>query len=157
RIEARRRLIQNENGGIADHGVRQAHALPIALGQSLEQTTANFFEPAALEAVFDTPRPFLPRHAFQLGAKQNIFLDAHFPVKGYALRQITYAAAHFERLVDDIEPGDFGNAAAGRHIASQDAHGRRFARAIGAQEPDDLTAIDREGHAIDGEDGAEIL
>nr|BFE77963.1 hypothetical protein GCM10020093_005640 [Planobispora longispora] len=51
-------------------------------------------------------------------------------------------------------PGDRGGARGGAQQGGQHAHGRRLARAVGAEETHDLTGFDGQIHARDGPDAA---
>src|SRR4029077_6336995 len=59
-------------------------------------------------------------------------------------------ALGFDRLVEDVEPGDNRFAFRGRHVAGQNPHRRRLAGAVGAEEPEDLAALDAEADVVDG-------
>ena len=66
-------------------------------------------------------------------------------------------AAHVERFGHDVETRHAGDAAGRRQIAGQDAHGRRLAGAVQAEEADDFTFINSEGDMVDGQYRPEIL
>ncbi len=52
-------------------------------------------------------------------------------------------------LLEDVETGDVGGALAGRKKTGQDAHGRGFPGAVGAQEADDLPFLNFKRDMID--------
>ena len=61
------------------------------------------------------------------------------------------------RLVEDVEAGDDRLAFRRRHVAGQDAHGRRLAGAVRAEKAENLAALDAEVQVVDRGDAAVAL
>ena len=59
------------------------------------------------------------------------------------------AAAHGQGLVEDVQTSEFGLTFVGGQISGQQAHGRGFARAVGAEESYDLALRDVEVDMVD--------
>jgi len=53
-------------------------------------------------------------------------------------------AAHVVRVFEDVDARDFGGAAVGAQEGGEDAHGRRLAGAIGAEQPEHGAGADIE-------------
>jgi hypothetical protein len=53
------------------------------------------------------------------------------------------------RLLEHVEAGHDRLAFRRRHVAGEDAHGRRLAGAVRAQEAENLSALDAEGEIVD--------
>lgn len=51
----------------------------------------------------------------------------------------------------NVDAEEFGRAAGGADEAEEDVHGGRLARAVGAEEAENLAAADREVEAVDGD------
>src|SRR4029077_7091359 len=73
------------------------------------------------------------------------------------LRQVADAAPNLERFREDVEAGDARRAGRGADVAGENAHGRRFAGSVRAQEPQYLAGWDRERHVLDGRPLAVVL
>src|SRR5262249_14012875 len=95
--------------------------------------------------------------ALELGAVVEVFLDAHLRVEGDVLGQVADVAADVHRLVHDVVAGDAGDAAGGRQVRRQGAHGRRLAGTVVAEGGDQLAPVHAEVDAVDGQHGAEGL
>src|SRR2546426_317660 len=67
--------------------------------------------------------------------------DLHREIERQRLRQIADAPAHLERPAHDVETGDRGRALAGDEVRGEDAHGRGLARAVAAEQADDLALL----------------
>src|ERR1051326_7569698 len=83
----------------------------------------------------------------QLGEELRVLKRLHDPRRGDLMRRL---AVDLLRLPH--EPADTGSDHAG-----DEAEERRLARAVGAEDANDLAALDREGHVRYGGDPAESL
>ncbi len=84
------------------------------------------------------------RHVFQRRAIIEILGHAHIIIERHVFRHVTQMRARLERLLENVEPGDAGPSGGRRHETRQDAHGRRFARAVRAEKPHDFALADFE-------------
>ena len=87
----------------------------------------------------------------------DVLLDAHLGVQRDAFGEIADILAHAGRFQHHVIAGDAGHAAGRGEIAGEDAHGRRFALAVQAEETDDFAPPDREGEAVHRHDGAKVF
>src|SRR5207302_1297723 len=71
------RLVEDQDGGVVDQGISQAHALAIALGQRAAQPAAHLADTAAVQALLQSGVPLLAIDTLELGAIVEVFLDAH--------------------------------------------------------------------------------
>ena len=55
-----------------------------------------------------------------------------------------------DRLIEDVVAGDRGRAFGGWHVAGDDPHGRRLARAIRTEEAERLARLCPKAHVVDG-------
>src|SRR5262249_30855815 len=82
-------------------------------------------------------------------------LHAVLAVERHALGQVADALAHAQGIVQHVEAVHLHAPRRRRQEAGQDAHRRRLARAVRAEEADDLAALEPEAHVVHREVGAE--
>ena len=56
------------------------------------------------------------------------------------------------QVLDQVDPVEAHRAGLGGHQSRDDIEGRRLSRAVGPDQPDDLTRLGPEGHAVEGVD-----
>ena len=82
----------------------------------------------------------------EFGKEPAVLEGAHHPdpepLLGQVLAQVDAVEAH--------------RAGLGGHETRDDIEGRRLPRAVGADQPDDLTRLGPEGHTVEGVDAAEV-
>src|SRR5262249_27748844 len=127
------------------------------LGQGADELPADVGQPAAREDVVDALAPPRAVDALDAGAEVQVLDDAHLRVQRAVLRHVADAPPDLDRLPEDVQAVDGGLAGGGRHVAGQDAHGGRFAGAVGAEEAHDLAARHVEGYLPDGRVIAVVL
>ena len=148
RVEAGRRLVEDEDVGVVNQRLGEPDALLVAFRQLAAQAVRHVVDAGALHHCLDALAPLAARHPLDLGDELEIFDDAHVGVERRRLRQIAGAAFGLDRLVEDVEPGDDGVAFRGRHVAGQDPHRRRLAGAVRSEEAEDLPALDAKAHVV---------
>ena len=97
------------------------------------------------------------RHALDLGDERQVLHDRHVGVERRRLRQIAGPALGLDRLVEHVEARDDRLALRGRHVAGQDAHRRRLARAVRPQEPENFAPFHAEADVVHCGDAAVAL
>ena len=103
RVEARGRLVEDQRLGFVDDRLREADPLPQPARQPADHLVAAFVEAARLDRVVDARASPRRRHAAQLAHQLEEAGDAHLVVERRGLRQVADAAAHLERLREDVE------------------------------------------------------
>ncbi|HEY6508301.1 MAG TPA: hypothetical protein VIY56_09830 [Vicinamibacterales bacterium] len=154
RVEAGRRLVEDEHLGVVEQRLREADALPVALRELAALAVRHVGHPRALHHRGHARLAFGPRHALDARAEVEIFAHAHVGVERRRLGQIAGAALGLDRFLGEIEAGHDGGALGGRHVAGEHAHGRGLAGAVRAEEAEDFAAFDREADVADGGKGA---
>src|SRR5207253_6093026 len=93
--------------------------------------------PAAFDDIVDAlaAPPAVP--ALDARPEVQVFGDAHLRVERAVFGHVADPLARLDRLPENIDAVDRGFAGRGREEPRQDAHGRRLARPVGPQEPDD--------------------
>ena len=87
-----------------------------------------------------------------LGDEAEVGRDRHVQVEGDDLGQIADRPLDGVGLVEDVEPGDRRPARRGRQVAGQDAHRRRLAGRVRAEQAPDAARLDLEGQVADGDE-----
>jgi hypothetical protein len=137
-------------------GLREPDPLPVALGQLPAMTVRHVIDPRALHRCLDPLFAFARRQPLGLDArdKLQILAHRHFGVERRRFRKVSGPALGLDGLVEDVEAGDHRLASRRRHVAGEDAHGRRLAGAVRAQKAEDFSTLDPEGEVIDRRDAA---
>ncbi len=68
-VEAARRLVQDEDVGVVQHGLRQADALPVTLGQLAYQLAGYLGKPAPASDLLDAAVDPVAAHAVHVGGE----------------------------------------------------------------------------------------
>src|SRR6185295_724623 len=150
RVEAGRRLVEDEDVRVVDERLREPHALPVAFRQLAAQAIRHVVDARPLHHRLYALAPLTARHAFDSGDELEILEDAHVGVERRRLGQVPRPAFGLDRLVEDVEAGDNGFALGRRHVAGQYPHRRRLAGAVRAEEAEDLAPLDAEADVLDG-------
>ena len=149
RVEADRRLVQNDQFRLVHQRVRQSDALAVAFGKLPDDAPAHVRQTALLHHRRHALARFFPAEAFQPRAEFQIFAHAHFGIQRIVFRHETDPPPHLVRLVKNIEARHARRAARRRHEARKNPHRRAFARAVRAEQADDFAARDRERNVAD--------
>src|SRR6266404_262650 len=157
RIEADRRLVEDEDGRVVDEGLREADALAKAFREVAEEPVADGREAAELHDAVDGVLDRGFRHALDAGDEAQVRLGRHVGVERRVLGQVADPPPHLGALGEDVEPRDLRGAARRRLKAGEDAHRRRLPGAVRAEEAEDLPLRRAEAHVADGDDVAVAL
>src|SRR6185437_4328010 len=76
----------------------------------------------------------------------EIVLDRHFGIEGNRLGKVTDLSAHLQGIAKNVVPIDCRGSGRWRKIPTKDAHRRRLAGAIRAQEPQDFARLHVKRH-----------
>src|SRR5262249_12410470 len=147
-------LVEDEELWVADERLREPDALAVALRERADAAIPHLGEAARGERVRHLPFPPRARHALQLHDEAQVLDDAQVGVERRVLREVADRAPAGERLDRGIAAADADRAGGGREDTGEDAHRRRLAGAVRAEEADDLAAGDVEGDAGNGFDAA---
>jgi len=148
-VEAGRRLVEEEQLGPGDQAGRQVKAAAHAAGVGLHQAAAGVVEVELRQelvcavpsrAARQMPQP--PHHLQVLLAGQHV-------VDGRVLAGEADRAPDADWVGEQVVPGDGGGARVRAEQCGQDADQRGLARAILAEEGDDLALGDRQVNAVE--------
>src|SRR5580698_3002468 len=157
RIEAGGRLIEDGDLRALHQNFGKAETLPHAAREGGDALIGKLGKSDPLNRVGDALLAFGEAKADQAGGIAQVIGSGEVVIKADRVGQIADAALDRERLAPRIEAehahfaaGDFGQ-------AEQHQDGRRFARAVGPEETENLPAPDGERDVVDGDSGPVIF
>ena len=151
RVEARRRLVQEQDLGIVDQRMGQAEALLHAPREPLDVGLALVGEVDQLQEIADDPLPGGGREAVAAGEEVEVLPDPHVVVDPERVRHEAEDATDLVGVPAHRPAGDLGLAGRRLEERGQDPEGRRLAGAVGPDQAEDLALLDVEVEAGDGE------
>ena len=155
-VKTDRRLVENDDLGVADERLRDADSLAVALGQIANDAVVNVLD---LNDLANLRQMLLAiqRTALELVVEVEIFLDGHVQVQGGLLGQIADELFGAQRVGEDVDACDGGLARGGGQVTRENVHGGGFACAVGAEQAYDLTAFYGKADVVDRAEGAVIF
>ena len=156
RVEAGRRLVEEEHLGIAEQRPRQGHPLP----QALRERAARIPRPVAQVDRRESAVDAIARSCdlIQLGEALEVLPDAQGEVEAGRLGHDRDPAPDLDpRLRRERQSSDPRRPRGRRDQRTERAHDGRLAGAVGAEESEDLAPPDLEGHIVEGDAVAEPL
>ena len=156
RVEADRGLVEDDDGRIADEGLGDADALPVALREVADEAVLDVVDLRNLADLFEVTLAVEPARLDVVDEVQ-VFLHRHVDVERRLLGEEADELLRLVRVFEDVDAADLGLAGRGGEVAGEDVHRGGFPRAVGAEESDDLALADREGDIVDGEFGAVVF
>ena len=154
RVDARSRFVQNQQLGLVHHGNGQRQALAYAQRQTGRQAVDDVHQPEALHHLIDASRNVLRGHTEELGVQLQVLAYRDFAVERERLGHVADAAAGAQIMRVHFMAEQPGPTLARRQQAGKHLHRRGLAAPVGAEEAEDFTAPDAEGHAVDGNEVA---
>ena len=151
RVQAGGRLVEEEHLGVVDEGVGQAQPLLHAARQGLDVRVALVAQVDQLQEVADHPPTGGRRDAVAASEEVEVLPDLHVVVDPECVRHEAEDATHLVGVPGDRPAGDLGVAARRQEEGGQDAQGRRLAGAVRPDQAEDLTGLDVQVDAGDGE------
>ncbi len=149
RIEPGERLVENEDVRAEDEGRRKLDALLVAEAERLQLVVAPLAEAEALQPAPGGCHGVRVRHAVEFTQVAQLLGQAHLGVEAACLGHVADPPATVER---DGRPVDPDLARVGREDPEHDAHRRRLARAVAADEPEQLAGADLEAQVTERDD-----
>ena len=155
-VEAGGRLVDDDEAGIAEQGLRDAEALLHAAGVGGERFLADVPEIGLLEQRFD--------HLLALACGGDALHDGevvehvergHLGIDAELLRQIAEDAADLVFLAEDVDAVEVDGAGVGVLQGGDGAHQRALAGAVGTEKTEHVVA-DGEGKVLERLDAVRI-
>ena len=155
RVDARSRLVEDQQLGLVDQRHRQRESLPLPQGERVRQDVDDLRQAEALDGGFNPVGDLLLRDLEQPCVEDQVLPDRQLGIEREALRHVAHPPPGGEVLALDLSAEQPGLSFARRQQARQHLHGRRLAAAVGAEEAEDLAPLDPEAHPIDSDEIAE--
>ncbi len=146
RVEARERLVEDQQLRVVDQRGRELDALLVAVRQLLELGLGAVGEAHPLEPVVRGGIRGLAAQAVLLGEVAELLGDPHARVQAALLGHVPEAQP---RVAVDRRTGPADLAAVRAGQAEDDAHRGGLAGAVGAEEPDDAARAGREAGPVE--------
>ena len=144
RVEAYRRLVEDQDVGFIHQGISKSDALAVSLGEGADELIANLSDAAEFQGILNLFGDAAGTDAFQGAPVAEVFSDAHLGVEGDVFGKVADPGTGFDRLAQDVEPRDLHLASICWKISAEDFHRRALPRTVRPQEADHLASIDRE-------------
>src|SRR5664279_1369258 len=149
-IDANRRLVEEQHDRAMQKALSNLEPPDHATGVLPGEMGGDLRKPHARERLRDAFCPFPSRDAVEARGQQHVFITGERTVGRQKLRDIADVPPHLGRLRDDIVAGNLGRSGRRRQQRRQHFDQRALARAIRADQAENLALIDRQRHAIDG-------
>ena len=147
RVEADRRLVEEEHARRVQEAARDLQAPAHAAGEGHHRRVAALPQPDHLEHLAHAVGDERGVDAVELGVQAQVLLGGQVAVERRVLEDEADVAADVVALAHDVVAGD-ARAARGRaRERAEHVDRRRLAGAVGAEEPEDLAGGDLEAHA----------
>ncbi len=147
RIQSAGRLVEDENIGVVDDGLREAGALPIAFGEVIDRPIGHLLEAALLNRPVDVLGTLAGGDTAGLRDELQVLHHVELGVERRALGEVPDIALHGYGVGVDIVPVDGGRARSREVVAGQYPKNGGLSRAVRPEEPEYLPLIHLEAHA----------
>ena len=148
RIQTHGGFVQNDELGVTQQSLRNAHPLAIPLGEIADQAEPHRFQPSTVHCPEHLFAAFRLFDALQFGRKLQIFLHGHFRVEGRLLGQIAHAGFGSIGLLRQRMPRHRYLPAGSREISGQNVHDGGFSCTVWPQQAKDSAVLYRKGEVI---------
>ena len=152
RVETGDRLVQDQQLGLVHEGLDQADLLAVA-GRELAHRPIEL----GVEALGERGAQAPVHAASELGQVVQYLRSGQLRVQGEIAGQETDPAADIEALGASVEPEHPRRARGRLDQVQEQPHRRRLARAVGAEEAEDLARLDLEVEVEEAVPGAVVL
>ena len=149
RVQARRRLVEEQHGRLGDQRGREVEPAAHAAGVGLRHALGGVGEVEALEQLAGARGGGAAAHAVEAADHHEVLDAGQVLVDGGVLAGEADPGAQRAGVADDVEPGDAGAARVGLEERREDAHGRGLAGPVGTEDAEDGAPRDLEVDAVE--------
>ena len=140
RIQPDRRLVKNQNRGVADKSLRNAHSLLVALGQIPDEPFPHMRNAGDFTDFRQMLVP-LQGGVFQVINEIQIFLHGHVHIQRGLFRQKTDLLLCFQRILQNVHTVDFRFAGTAGKVSAENVHGGGFTGTVRTQKANDFAVV----------------
>ena len=153
-IEPYRGFIENQHGGVVQHGLGQFQAADHSARIGFDQLAGNIGQPCESERFRDARLAQGACHSVQLCGKRKVFKSSQRTVGGQHLRNVAYPFAHLDRRLDNVELRDFGRARSRSQQGGQHLDRRALPCPVRPQQAEYRARLYREVNLVDRSEAA---
>ncbi len=157
RVDRGGRLVEDEHVRILDERVGDAEALEHAPRVRVHAVVGAVGQADLLEHLIDRGVGLGGRDAVELRRVAQVLAAGHVAVEPDAVGHVPHAPLDLERATGRIESDDTGRALGGFGQAEEHEDRRGLARAVLAEQPEDLAGVHLEVEVIDGDEVTVVL
>ena len=157
RVERGGRLVEDRDLRPLHQDLGEPEALAHALREGADPRPADIGEPDPFERCGKARVDLVARQSGEPGGIGQVVARRKPVVEADLVGQVADPPLDFERLAQRVEPGDLGASAGRLGEAEQHQDRRRLARAVRAEDADDLAGADLEIDMVDRQRGAVAL
>src|SRR5258705_5877668 len=154
-IDARRRLVEQQQPGLVEHASREREALLPTAGKLAGELILTVLKPEPCERSIDLLLAL--RHLVDAGDEFQIFADGEIFPEAEALGHVTDRALDVLRIADDIVAEARAASGIGFQEPAEHADGGCLAAAVRSQEAPDLAFRHGDVDSVDGDFAPEAL
>ena len=147
RVEAGGRLVREEHARRQDQAGGEVEPATHAAGVLLHRLAAGVGEAEVLEELIGPLLRLAAAEVVEAAEHHQVLLAAEDLVDGRVLADQADPPAHLGRLAHDVEPGHLRPPAVGPEQGGEDAHRRRLAGTVRAEQPDHRPAARPRGRS----------
>ena len=149
RVQAGRRLVQDQDLGVVQHRLRQADPLTESARKLADDPVLDLAKLTPADHLADRPAPVRSGNVLETRPMSQILDHPHLGIERNVFGKISDLAPDLERFVEYIVAGKRSTAAGGAQVGRQHPHCRRLAGPVGPEQTDDLATPDVEPDALD--------
>ena len=141
-------FVQDNDPGVPQQSLGDAHPLPVALGQGGDGPAAHLRDPGLLHDSGNLLLQRLPLQALGTAHKAQVLLRRLAEVEGGLFGQVADAPFGLFGRFKHIIPVHLHMTAGGRQAAGHDVHGGGFSRPVGPQKAIYMALVDLKGQIV---------
>ncbi|MPM96558.1 hypothetical protein SDC9_143722 [bioreactor metagenome] len=156
-VDAARRLVEKEYLRLVEDGAAEGEPLPPAARERRGGFVLTPHKSRELDHFVDTPLFLRALKPVESRVEVEVFQDGELRVEREFLRHVADFFFQFLSVGGQVKAKDEPLARGGREQAAEHADGRRFPRAVWAEEAVDLPLLNGHIYAVDGGEAAEFF
>ena len=140
-VQAHGGLIQDDDPGVAQQSLGNAHTLLVALGQGGDAAAPHTLDLHLIDDLVDLVLQLLAPQALGLAHEAQVLFRRLVHVEGRLLGEIANQPLGLIGVLEDVVPAHLHMARGGGETAGHNVHGCALARAVGAEKTIDMPFI----------------
>ena len=155
-VEAGRGLVEEQHRRLVDEAERDVEPALHPAGKGLHDPVRSLRQSEPVEELGDAALERAASHVEELPLQAQVLAAGRLPVHPRALRHDADGPPDVARPIEDVEARDDRPSLVGAREGGQDLHGRRLARAVRTEHPEDRSGLDPEPDPVQRADVARV-